>query len=298
MNRLYLKLGLMICPVLLQGCASQIQPMDSAPATVGYQTQVSSALADLPPPKDKIVITVYKFRDQTGQYKEGTTVMTYSTAVTQGATSLLMKALQDAGRGSWFTVVEREMLPDLINERKLINQTREQYKATNLQPIPPLLYAPIILEGGVIAYESNLLTGGAAARILGIGADTEFQRDTVTVNLRAVAVQNGEVLKSVTTRKTIFSMKLDISAYIYISFKTLLEAEVGYTSNEPPQMAVLEAIEKSVYSMIIEGAMSGLWSFKDPDKGNKAIETYVKENETRVAPTLVSDTELNPVQAE
>lgn len=270
-----------------------INPIESSPATVGYKTQVSDELGDLPPPKEKIIVTVYKFRDQTGQYKPGGTVMTYSTAVTQGGTSLLMKALQDAGRGTWFTVVEREMLPDLINERKLIYQTREQYKATNLQPIPPLLYAPLILEGGIIAYESNLLTGGAGARYLGIGGDTEFQRDAVTVYLRAVAVQNGEVLKNITTRKTIFSLKLDLSTFKYLAFKSLLEAELGVTSNEPPQMAVLEAIEKSVYGLIVEGAMSGLWSFKEPDKGREIIENYRQNSDMKIAPTVISTIPLN-----
>jgi len=277
-----------VCLVLLSGCSSVINPIESSPATVGYNTQVSQELCELPPPKEKIIISVYKFRDQTGQYKPGGTVMTYSTAVTQGATSLLMKALQDAGCGTWFTVVEREMLSDLVNERKLIYQTREQYKATNLPPIPPLLYSPLILEGGIIAYESNLLTGGAGARYLGIGGDTEFQRDAVTVYLRAVAVQNGEVLKNITTRKTIFSLKLDLSTFKYLAFKSLLEAEVGVTSNEPPQMAVLEAIEKSVYGLIVEGVISGLWSFKEPDKAKEIIATYVKNSETKVSPKIIN----------
>ncbi len=281
----------LIIPVFfILGCNANFKPIESSAATVGYKTQSTSELFNLPPPKEKIVVTVYKFRDQTGQYKPSSSVITYSTAVTQGGTSLLIKALQDAGGGSWFKVVEREMLPDVLNERKLITQTREKYKAKDLAPIPPLIYSPLILEGGIIAYESNLLTGGAAARYLGIGTDTQFQRDTVTVYLRAVAVQTGEVLRTVNTRKTIFSVQLDLSAFSYLAFESLLEAELGVTSNEPPQMCVMEAIEKSVYSMVVEGAMSGLWSFKDPARGQKTIAEYLKNTEdNRVMPIALQD---------
>ena len=49
------------------------------------------------------------------------------------------------------------------------------------------------MDGGVIAYETNLLTGGLGARYLGIGGSTEFRRDTVTIYLRAISVKNGEI---------------------------------------------------------------------------------------------------------
>ena len=159
-------------------------------------------LQALPPPKEKIVVGVYKFRDQTGQYKQTVqSTLNYSTAITQGATAMLIKALESAGQKQWFTIVERESLPNLLNESKIIRQTRMQYltkeQLGNLPSLPQLIYAPVIQEGSIIAYETNLLTSDLGARYLGIGGNTKFQRDTVTVVLQVVSVQDGLALKSV-----------------------------------------------------------------------------------------------------
>lgn len=265
---------------LFLACSARIQPIKSDKAQIEYKTQIYKDLISLPPPKQPIVLVVYKFRDQTGQYKPGTDSIGWSTAVTQGATSMLIKALQDAGRGSWFTVLERESLSNLLNERRIIRQTRKEYEGQqneDAHALPPLLFAPIMLEGGVIAFESNLLTGGLGARYLGIGGSTKYRRDTVTIYLRAVSVKNGRVIKSVTTSKTILSFALDGGVFKFIGFQDLLETEAGFTTNEPPQMAVLEAIEMAVYSMVMEGAIEGVWSFKEPEQARSHLVQYLKD---------------------
>jgi curli production assembly/transport component CsgG len=278
------------------GCTTLVKPLKSSKAETGYHSQVIDQLASLPPPREKVILTTYKFRDQSGQYKSSTGTVNYSTAITQGATSMLMKALEDAGRGLWFTVVERESLPNLLNERKIIRQTRLQYVAkedlARIPQLPPMLYAPLLIEGGVIAYESNLLTGGLGAKYLGIGGQTEFQRDTVTVYLRMVSVQDGRVLKSVQTAKTIFSVKLDASIFKFVGFQQLMEGEVGFTSNEPPQMAVLEAIEQGVYSLIMEGVIDGLWSFQNPDKAKPLVDAYLDDKLVKPVPVYDEKGEL------
>jgi curli production assembly/transport component CsgG len=266
------------------GCSTRVQPIKSGKAILSKKTQVYDDLVALPPPAQPIVIGVYKFRDQTGQYKPGLGTTGWSTAVTQGATSMLIKALQDAGGGRWFQVLERESLPNLLNERKIIRQTRRQYEksADKTGGLPPLMFAPVMLEGGVIAYESNLLTGGLGARYLGVGADTKYSRDNVTIYLRAVSVKNGTILKSVTTSKTIFSISIDASVFKFIAFQELLEAEAGFSTNEPPQMAVLEAIEKAVYTIVLEGIIEGLWSFEDPLAGQTFVKSYLEEKHATV----------------
>lgn len=281
---------------LLTGCTSLIGPVKSSRAETGRDTQVIQELGALPPPAQPIMVAVYKFRDQTGQYKQVTGSVNYSTAVTQGATSMLIKALEDAGSGHWFTILERESLPNLLNERKIIRQTRMQYLSDQqqgqIQDLPPMKYAPLILDGGIIAYESNLLTGGLGAKYLGIGADTEFQRDTVTVYLRLISVKDGRVIKSVETAKTIFSVKVDAHAFKFISFKELLEAEVGFSSNEPPQLSVQEAIEQAVYSLIMEGAMAGLWSFAAPERAQPMLDAYLKDKIIKPVPRYDENGEL------
>jgi len=297
------KIGIRLAAVtmilsVLMACSARVQPIKSGKAILGYKTQMYEDLVSLPAPKEPIIVGLYKFRDQTGQYKPGTGTTGWSTAVTQGATSMLIKALQDAGGGKWFTVLERESLPNLLNERKIIRQTRKQYEGRSDQTggVPPLLFAPIMLDGGIIAYESNLLTGGMGARYLGIGGSTQYSRDNVTIYLRAVSVKNGRIIKSVTTSKTIFSLGLDANVFKFVAFKELLEVEAGYTSNEPPQMAVLEAIEKAVYSMIMEGAAEGLWSFQDPKAGEEAIKKYLLEKNAMVMAEFDSKGELKAVK--
>ncbi|WP_442497796.1 CsgG/HfaB family protein [Methylobacter sp. sgz302048] len=272
----------------LTSCSSVFQPVSSSKATTDYRSGLSDMLRSLPPPAEPIVVAVYKFRDQTGQYKSSENLVQYSTAVTQGATSMLIRALMEAGNGKWFTVLEREGLTDLMNERKIIHQTREMYsgdknKTESRNPsLPPLLYAPILLEGGIVAYETNLLTGGVGAHYFGLGGSTEFRRDTVTSMLRAVSVKNGSVLNHVDARKTVFSIQLDSGLFRYVSFKRLLEVEAGITSNEPPQMAVMETIEACVYAMIMEGLINNLWSFKDQHLVKPLIEDYLKQRDSEM----------------
>jgi curli production assembly/transport component CsgG len=278
-----------LCAVLIAvtatSCTSSIQPLRSSKANTDYSSEISDLLRALPPPEQPIVVAVYKFRDQTGQYKGGD-LTSYSTAVTQGATAMLIRALMEAGNGKWFTVLEREGLTDLMNERKIINQTREMYdksKGESHGPtLPPLLYAPILLEGGIIAYETNLLTGGFGARYFGLGGSTEFRRDTVTSMLRAVSVKDGSVLNHVDARKTIFSVELDSGLFRFVSFKHLLEIEAGVTSNEPPQMAVMESIEACVYGMIMEGLINKLWTVQDQTQIKRLIETYLEQRDAEM----------------
>lgn len=276
----------------LSGCSSFFQPLSSSKATTDYRSGISDLLRSLPPPKEPIVVSIYKFRDQTGQYKNSETLVQYSTAVTQGGTSMLIRALLEAGNGKWFTVLEREGLTDLMNERKIISQTRDLYSHNDKDSgdktpnLPPLLYAPILLEGGIVAYETNLLTGGVGAHYFGLGGSTEFRRDTVTSMLRAVSVKNGQVLNHVDSRKTIFSMALDSGVFRYIAFKRLLEAEAGVTSNEPPQMAVMESIEACVYAMIMEGLISKLWSFQDGSQQAQWIKNYIEERDAELNAVL------------
>ncbi len=268
---------------ILPGCGTFLhQPMQSYKARLGEPTQSTIELKSLPEPREKIVVAVYKFRDQTGQYKPSETGASWSTAVTQGATSILIKALDDSG---WFIPIERENVGNLLNERKIIRSSRAQYnqqKGDNSQNqlLPPLLYAGVLLEGGIISYDANVITGGAGVRYFGAGASSQYRQDRVTVYLRAISTSNGKVLKTVYTSKTVLSQKLDGGLFQFVQFKRLLEAETGYTYNEPSEIAVMEAIEKGVMSLVIEGIEDGLWHLEDDrDEKEFPIKDYKKEKE-------------------
>ena len=264
--------------LLMSSCAPFLnQPLTHQPARLGIETPAFRTFEALPAPAEKIVASVYKFRDQTGQYKPSEVGASWSTAVTQGATSILLRALEES---EWFVPLERENLGNLLNERKIIRSSRAEYIEGNQQQdlLPPLLFAGVILEGGIISYDVNVITGGAGLRYFGTGASGQYREDRVTVYLRAVSTSNGRILKTVYTTKTILSQTIDVGVFQFVKFKRLLEAETGITYNEPTEIAVKDAIEKAVQSLIIEGMVDGLWQSKNKDfLESPAVVEYLEE---------------------
>ncbi len=214
-----------------------------------------------------IPVAVYGFRDLTGQRKSLPNIASLSSAVTQGADAYLVKALQDVGDAKWFIVLERVGLENLIKERQMIRQMREQYQGKDAKPLPPMVFAGMILEGGIVGYDSNTLTGGSGVRLLGIGTSTQYQSDTVTVNLRAVSVSTGEVLTSVTVTKTVLSYMDKFGVMKFVDSGTrAVEAETGGSINESINRATALAIQAAVVDTIREGARKGHWAFKEGKK--------------------------------
>src|SRR3546814_14439715 len=110
---------------LLSGCISlPTIPESSKLAVYPESTQTQQLLGVLPPPAHPVAVAVYSFEDLTGQFKPSETGQTLSRAVSQGGGSILVKALQDAGNRSWFTIVERASLNNLLNARNLHDRKR------------------------------------------------------------------------------------------------------------------------------------------------------------------------------
>jgi curli production assembly/transport component CsgG len=242
----------------------------NGPAGTGKQAELTPTsasfrdLVNLPPPRGKIVAAVYGFRDQTGQYKPAPE-SSFSTAVTQGAGSILVKTLKDS---QWFIPVERENLQNLLTERRVIRAADSKKDVSDLSPLLP---SSVILEGGIVGFETNVKSGGAGARYLGVGGSTMYQTDQVTVNLRAVDIRSGRVLNSVSTTKGIYSYQVDLNLFKYVSYQSLLELEVGFARNEPAQLCITEAIEAAVIHLIVQGVMEGTWALKDQEDLNSPL---------------------------
>jgi curli production assembly/transport component CsgG len=186
-----------------------------------------------------------------------------SSAVTQGSEVWVIDALLDAGNGKWFEVMERGGMDNLIKERQLIRITRENYEQ-EATPLKPMKFAGILLEGGIIGYDSNITTGGSGARYFGIGASTEYRVDTVTVGMRIVSVSTGRVLMSVAAEKSVASHRTSTDVFKFIELGTeVVEIEAGYSVNEPTNIAVRSAIEAAIIEIIYEGVRKGLWNFKE-----------------------------------
>ena len=249
-----------LCFSVLVGCVAI--PLDSPTSTSNL---LYVTLEEVTPPIQKVPIAVYSFTDMTGQRKPGDGVALISTAVTQGAHIWLLQSLKRAGNGKWFMVVERVALDNLLKERQIIRQTRET--EGDKDNLSALLFAGVIVEGGIVGYDTNTKTGGIGARLLGIGVQDEFREDRISVGIRLVSVSSGEVLLAISSEKTILSSRMSATVFRFLDVGTkLLEIEAGYTENESVSYAVRKAIDKAVYDMIEMGIKQGLWKFKEVQK--------------------------------
>ena len=252
------------------GCASFAPPRANECHLVGLicpedarkERVTLQKLLDLAPPNQKAVLAVYEFKDMTGQRKPSTKMALFSTAVTQGAENYLIEALKNAGDGTWFILAERGGLDHLTKERQLIKNTRKTYDGEGGNKLKPMLFAGIIIEGGIVSYETDVRTGGNGARYLSIGSTNRYMVDDVTVSLRAVLVQTGEVLLTTTVSKTILSSGVSRDVFKFTEMGTeLLEIETGYTRTEAVGYSVRSAIETAVYEIIQEGLKKQFWDF-------------------------------------
>lgn len=238
------------------GCAFVPKPvLNHQAAQVDAVSPVMLNLQQGAKPKFAIPVSVYAFRDQTGQYKPQANVSSFSTAVTQGATSILTQTLLESG---WFAPLEREGLQNLLTERKIHSGNKKNNE------LPSLKEARLVLEGGIVGYESNVSTGGIGAEYFGIGASELYREDQITLYLRAIDVHTGQVLLSVSSNKKVFSQELRSGLFRYVAFNRLAEMEGGYSTNEPVQQAVKLAIEAAVVALAEQGVTKGFWQLESP----------------------------------
>ena len=270
MNMEYLAIALLSC--LVSSCGvQQVKAIEGEmPFTQGTPTK--ELLQEMPPlvgmPTDgdgnpvKITVAVYDFPDKTGQRKQ----VGLSTAVSQGADVWVIQSLMAVAHGDWFTVVERASLDNLVKERQLIRSTRELYDgSTATDSLSPMLFAGLILEGGIVGYDTNTTSGGAGARFLGLGVNDQYRTDQVTVSLRLIGVQTGEILLTVSSTKTIASTSNGSDVFRFLDLGTrALEIESGNAANEPVNYAIRTAIEYGVLQMLYEGKELGLWEWAEP----------------------------------
>ena len=248
---LYL-LGILLFSVV--GC-SAVQHEEEPIITT---TPMVDKLKSITPPKRKVPIAVYNFGDKTGQRKPSDSLALLSTAVTQG------------GNGEWFQVIERIQLDQLLKERQIIRNTRKSYEGDKAQKVKPLLFAGVIIAGGIVGYDTDIISGGIGARYLGIGIHDEYRRDMVSIGLRLISVQTGEVLLAVSSEKTILSTRLGANVFKFLDMGTkLLETEAGISQNESVTYAVRKAIEAAVIQLIEDGEKNDLWEWKFKPKEKK-----------------------------
>jgi len=224
----------------------------------------SEALKNLPAAKVQPTIAIYpnSFKDLTGQRKSNSSFALFSTAITQAPEALLIRAFKHAANGKFFRVVERVGLDDLTKERQLIRSTRQEFEED--KRLQPLLFAGLLMQGGVVSYNTNITSGGIGARYLGVGSTKEYREDMITISLRLVSVATGEILMEVLVSKTVLSVGVSQDVFRFYEAGTeLVEFEGGTTENEPVSIALQRAIETGVLNIIEEGIQRGYWEYEE-----------------------------------
>ena len=259
--------------IFLTSCASNntknVKPYKgNMPYVEGTPTnELLQAIPDLDN-QPKITIAIYSFVDKTGQRKPSSKFSQLSTAVTQGPDAFVIAALRAVSGGDWFQVVERGGLDNLVKERQLIRSTRDLYDGEQEigNVLKPLLFAGLLIEGGIVGYDSNIQSGGVGARYFGIGTNEQYRVDQVTVSMRIVSVQTGEILLSTNVTKTIASHSKGGDVFRFLDMGTkALELETGVAVNEPVNYAIRTAIEFAVLQLVHDGEKQGFWKFKIPE---------------------------------
>lgn len=237
------------------------------PAT-GLLTQPAAALAALPPPVRPLNVAVYDFQDLTGQNKSSLKngFPEFSRAITQGASVILVDALKTAGSGTRFNVVERGYLDSLLRERKLIQDTYAFLKKSPKSLIDPLVFADYIVTGGVVSYDSPILSAGASVQLGNYGGSLAHSRDLVTINIRLVRVRDGVVLKSINASRPILTTTGTGNATRVLG-RSILDVGASIGIQEATQTAVREAIEVGVYELVRQGDATGIWTLRRPPLG-------------------------------
>ena len=246
----------------LSNCALIVDPLDNGvpPVRSIESAEVGALLtnlAEVPVPVRKPIVAVYpnSFKDNTGQRRSNSQYASFSTAITQAPDAYLIRALQHS---NVFDVVERKGLDNLTKERQIIRTTRESFDEK--QKVKPLLFAGLLMEGGVVGYETNIRSGGAGARYLGIGGSKQYRQDSVTISLRTVSVSTGKILIEVLVTKSILSASISSDVFRFYANNTeLVEIESGIVENESINIALQMAIETAVLQTIEEGYEDGYW---------------------------------------
>ncbi len=248
--------------MLLGGCSYIYKDVKESPAIA--PTPLKSELAELPVLDGaSIYIGVSDFKDLTGQRKQSDNYASFSSAVTQGAEAWLIESLLESG--NWFKVLERGQLDSIMRERAVVQQTREDFTEEDDTGLQPMLFAGLLIHGGIIGYDTNYVTGGIGASYLGLGAAEQYRKDVVTVSIRFVSTLTSEILLSSTVSKTIYSVSLGSDVFKYVKNDiNPLEVEYGFAKNEMVSVATRAAIDLAIINIINKGEKKKMWKFVNP----------------------------------
>jgi curli production assembly/transport component CsgG len=92
----------------------------------------------------------------------------------------------------------------------------------------------------------------------------QYQEDVVTISIRAISTQTGEVLLTVNTQKTLLSYTAGVAIFKFYDNGTKnFESEIGLSQTEASIHCIKLATDLAVEQLIIQGEKKGMWQFKE-----------------------------------
>lgn len=258
------------------GCKTYNGGFEEPPAV--SLTPLATTLNKLPTlDGEPIYIGVNSFKDLTGQRKQSDNYASFSSSVSQGGEAWLIESLLESN--GWFKVLERSQLDTVMRERALVQQTREDFTEDDNTGLKPLLFAGLLIHGGIIGYDTNTISGGVGAAYLGIGAHEQHRKDVVTVSIRFVSTLTSEILLSSTISKTIYSTAVGSDMFKYVkNALNPLEIEYGFAKNELVSVATRAAIDLAIVDLISKGEEKKMWKFKKTGEETAAVSKIKEDN--------------------
>jgi curli production assembly/transport component CsgG len=262
--------------LLSSGCKTFKGGFEEPPAVT--LTPLATTLNKLPTlDGEPIYIGVNSFKDLTGQRKQSDNYASFSSSVSQGGEAWLIESLLESN--GWFKVLERGQLDTVMRERALVQQTREDFTDDDDTGLKPLLFAGLLIHGGIIGYDTNTISGGVGAAYLGIGAHEQHRKDVVTVSIRFVSTLTSEILLSSTISKTIYSTAVGSDMFKYVkNALNPLEIEYGFAKNELVSVATRAAIDLAIVDLISKGEEKKMWKFKKTGEETAAVSKIKEDN--------------------
>lgn len=212
-------------------------------------TPATALLESLLEPEEKIAIAVYDIEDKTGQYKENEHA-TYSLAVTQGATEMLVTALM---RSHQFRVIDRIEFQNIMNEQNL--KTQERLEKNGGPEIGVLIGADYIIDGAITEYDVDRNTGGIGLKIAGKGASKEYAKASCAIDLRVTDTTTGEVVWAKSLKKEIIGEKVGLTVFSFMG-ENIVEFESGRGEQQAINLVVRSLLEESVYKLAQSGILN------------------------------------------
>ncbi len=223
---------------LMQQILADSDEIISGEPNVTTATQLLAALPSREQ-EEKPALAVYSITDNTGQMKD-----MGSSVVTQGATDMLITALQ---RSRQFQVLDRAGFNDFMNEQNL--QTENRLSAGEGPMVGEMTGADYIIDGSITEYQVDKKTGGIGLSIGGLGGSKEYALATTAIDLRLVETTSGEVVWAESFKGEIEGERVGVETFSFMG-DNIVEFETGRGEQEVINLVIRTLLEEAVFEIV------------------------------------------------